>query len=139
MKSIFGLLLLMSVSAHAGVEPAKTTTQITGGSISISSVTAINIFDTITFGVSVSAGAGFTVFSSTGTLLQCAVNPPTAETKFSFDIFTDDADEFAVIGISSVYGKLSLAAHRFLLGNYKAQITDSTTDGTYRVRCVVQR
>lgn len=101
----------------------------TEGVVSVSSYTALRV------DISVTAGSGSSIFSSTATFVSCAVVPPVGAT-YDFEIVTNDADEFPVLGRSSLTGKVGLTGSWAFVGSHKMQITAASLDGTYKARCI---
>lgn len=109
-----------------------------GVTITSGTFTATGSFEIINMSFAVSSGSGTAVFTTTGTLNHCGITPPSASASYDFDIVTNDADEFPVMGSNErLTGKVGLAARRFLAGSHLAKITNATPDGTYKARCVI--
>src|SRR3990167_6359665 len=118
MRFLALLLFLIPILSHADVEPVliRTLTEVTGGGLSVtgSSVVVQGIYNIRTASITVISGTGFKVFSSTGGIVQCAINPPLASAEYSFEIVTNDPDEFPIIGYRGLVGKSSLSFFRFI-------------------------
>ena len=139
----FVLFLCLATNSYAEVEPVliRTLTTVTGGGLSVtgSTVNAIGIYEVFTTSVNVSGGTGFVVVTTTGTLLHCAINPVVSTATYNFNISTNDSDQFNLFGKCNLTGKTTLIGKRFLMGSYKAQINQTTSNGDYRLQCVIQR
>ena len=105
----------------------------------ISTSAVVNSYDAIVLSVVAAAGAGQQVFSSTGTLKQCSVVPPSPTASYEMEIVTNDADQFPIMGSSKVVGSVSFYASRIILGSHLFKISLASADGTYRARCVIQK
>lgn len=130
MKFIW-ILLLLARTSHAAVAPAPVAAyQLGPWAFNSSSGT----LDTVAFDVSVAAGTGSSVFSTTATVRNCAVVPAVSTATYSLDVYT--ADGFPSFGtLRPITGLASLLVNKILVGAYEAVVTGATSDGTYRVRC----
>ena len=137
------MVLLIPSIVRSAVEPVliKTLTEVTGGGLSVtgSTVTTLAQIDEITATISVSSGIGEVSFSSTGTIMGCSINPVIANAEYSFEILTNDANQFAIAGQNSIHGKSGLKFDRYLFGSHLFKIDNASNDGSYKIRCVIKR
>ena len=135
------------VAVTATVSPSTAPVTVSTGSITafqggvwtIGIIPQISIAATV-MEIPVSGGSGQIMFSSTGSVNQCSIIPPTEESSYIFEIVTNTADQFNVFGSNrGLTGSVSLAANRFFLGSHLANITGATVDGYYKVRCVYSK
>lgn len=155
MRWILAALLLLAGQAHADEtfldsdNVGTTPVTIKGSTISVSgisgvvsvavtsgSIVATSEIGAVTAGISVSGGSGFALFSATGTLRQCGIVPPSAAAVYDFEILTEDAVGYPVLGKNRLRGTTSLAGLRIILGAHRIKFENATPDGSYNVRCV---
>lgn len=90
--------------------------------------------------VTVVAGSGTAVLSSSGTALGCSIIPPSDSAAYHFGVVTNDADEFPIFGFARlITGKAMVYGKFYLVAPERVRIDDATVDGTYKVRCGVER
>ncbi|NIN66262.1 MAG: hypothetical protein GTO63_16535 [Anaerolineae bacterium] len=146
--ALLGLLFVIPLDAWAQfsvrknerriVEPVTVSSSSVVVVESTGAITAIGEYTLFSANISVSGGTGFSVFSSTGMLEQCAIIPPSDTSNYAFEIATDP-DAFPVTGGVNFTGTISLASTRIILGAHTATISDASEDGTYKTRCTLRR
>ena len=136
-------IFLMAVNSWAAVEPVliRTLTEVTGGGLSVtgSTVTATILIEKIQSSMTITGGTGQQIVSATGTITGCSINPPVSNAEYDFEILTNDSDQFAEAGHSSIHGKSGLQFNRYLFGEYLFKIDNASEDGVYKFRCVIRR
>jgi len=140
MKWLFFIFLAPRL-AQAAIEPVviRTLTEVTGGGLSVSgsSVTVLGEYAVLNSTIAVSSGSGFSVFESSGQIADCAIIPVVSSATYSFEIVTNDGDEFPVGGKDGLTGKTSLAIRRYFVGSHRIGISNASSNGNYRARCVI--
>lgn len=103
-------------------------------------VQAVSILAVSSGAVTAVSGTGFSVLSSTGTGVNCAIVPPSDTAQYRFRLVTNDADEFPVFGYARpITGQAVIVGEFFLVSPPKVLIENATQDGAYKIRCAVKR
>jgi hypothetical protein len=99
----------------------------------------VGTYEAVNVSVVVSGGEGYAVFTATGAVNLFSIVPPSDSAVFSVDVESSDSDGFPMVGARNMRGKTGLHAIRFLLGRYQAHVYSASQDGTYKLRCIVQK
>jgi len=97
-------------------------------------------FVSVSASISVTAGAGSSIFSSTGTIVTCGIVPPVGA-SYMFEVVTNDADEYPVYGHNRIVsGRVGMSGHgETVMGSSKIKISAASVDGSWKVRCIIRR
>lgn len=145
------LLLLLAIPARADTpwldNQTYGTTPVTvkGGTIDIgtmppvvvipaSTTTVKGSYIEVEATVTVSGGQGLTVFSATGTVVNCAILPPSPTSNYDFKVVSLGLTPYKVFGRKENDGEVFLVGGVIIIGSHKFVI-ENATDGTYKVMC----
>lgn len=160
MKRLLLFILLVTVPLFADEPFFKSddvgTTPVTvkSGTMTISGITdpinvivdsgtlnTIDLFVTVNASTTTTGGTGFAVFNATGTTRGCAIKAPSESANYKFQILTNDADEFPTLGLKTktFKGDSFILQTQYFVGSYKAEWTNASVDGEYKLRCQIKR
>jgi hypothetical protein len=115
----------------------------TSTTISLSTSATVNVMLQLSAAyatVSVTGGTGNGVLTSTGTALSCGVIPPSDTASYKFSVVTNDADEYPIFGFAkAIVGRAVIRGSFYLVASSKVVIEEASVDGTYKVRCGIQK